>query len=82
MQRRITAPPHGVNYRVRNGGTVDGFYYLDGRRTTWVLARLANLQRDAPALRGHRQPVDVVANARDRNIGRTGRIQCVGQGRW
>jgi integrase len=51
MARRITAPPHGVNYRVRNGGTVDGFYYLDGRRTTRVLARLADLQRDAQGRR-------------------------------
>jgi integrase len=51
MPQHISAPPHGVNYRVRNGGTVDGFYYLDGRRTTRVLARLADLQRDAQGRR-------------------------------
>src|SRR3970040_1441225 len=51
MTQRITAPPFGVNYRVRKGGTVDGFYYLDGRRTTRVLARLADLQRDAQGRR-------------------------------
>jgi integrase len=51
MAERIVAPPHGVNYRVRKGGTVDGFYYLDGRRTTRVLARLADLQRDAQGRR-------------------------------
>ena len=51
MAQRIIAPPHGVNYRVRKGGTVDGFYYLDGRRTTRVLARLADLQRDVQGRR-------------------------------
>ena len=51
MAKHIIAPPHGVNYRVRNGGTVDGFYYLEGRRTTRVLARLADLQRDAQGRR-------------------------------
>jgi integrase len=51
MAKHIIAPPHGVNYRVRNGGTVGGFYYLEGRRTTRVLARLADLQRDAQGRR-------------------------------
>lgn len=47
MTQRITAPRFGVNYRIRATGAVDGFYYLDGRRTIRVLARLADLRRDA-----------------------------------
>ena len=51
MEKRIMAPRHGVNFRIRKNGTVDGFYYLDGRRTTRVLARLADLRRDAQGRR-------------------------------
>jgi hypothetical protein len=51
MAQRTTAPRHGVNFRVRKGGTVDGFYYLDGQRTTRVLARLSDLQRDGQGRR-------------------------------
>ena len=47
MAQRITAPPHGVNFRIRGKGTIDGFYYIEDRRTTRVLARLSDLQRDA-----------------------------------
>ena len=31
---RITAPPHGANYKIKKSGYVEGVYYLDGRPVT------------------------------------------------
>ena len=31
---RITAPPHGANYKIKKSGYVEGVYYVDGRPVT------------------------------------------------
>ena len=34
---RITAPPHGANYKIKKSGYVEGIYYVNGRPVTRVL---------------------------------------------
>ena len=44
--RAVTRPRYGSCYRIRSSGLVDGFFYIDGNRTTRALGRLADLARD------------------------------------
>ncbi|MCH7478930.1 MAG: hypothetical protein IIA14_12635 [SAR324 cluster bacterium] len=38
-KNRITAPPHGLNYKIKKSGYVEGVYYVDGRPLRRVAGR-------------------------------------------
>lgn len=45
MTKPVVKPPHGTPYRVRDGGYVQGIFYLQGKRITRTLCKMEEISR-------------------------------------